>query len=152
MDHDGFLTFRGRLGRQFKLKNGEFVNPERLERIYANIPLVEHVLVAGDQTRTFPLPVVTVSVEEARQLEIPDLPDDDEAARSHPGVVAAVRDALQRAATQAGLPGYERPQRVLVLPSGLSEETGTLTRGMKKIVYKAVVEQHREMIEEAYST
>ena len=152
MDHEGFLTFRGRLGRQFKLKNGEFVNPELLERIYANIPLVEHVLVCGDQTRTFPLPVVTVSVEEARLQEIADLPDEDEDVRRHPEVVSRVREALQKEATRAGLPGHERPQRVLVLPSGLSEETGTLTRGMKKVAFKQVVEQHSEMIEDAYST
>ncbi|MDP6041877.1 MAG: class I adenylate-forming enzyme family protein, partial [Candidatus Latescibacteria bacterium] len=45
MDDEGFLTFQGRVGRQFKLKNGEFVNPERLERIFARVSLIEHVLV-----------------------------------------------------------------------------------------------------------
>ncbi len=150
MDEEGFLTFRGRLGRQFKLKNGEFVNPEQLERIYANIPLVEHVLVCGDQTRTFPLPIVTVNVEEARLLGIADLPDDDEEVRKHPEVVSRAQEALQKEATRAGLPGHERPQRILVLPSALSEETGTLTRGMKKIAYKAVVEQHKELIDHTY--
>ena len=58
MDDEGFLTFQGRLGRQFKLSNGEFVNPERLERIFARASLIEHVLICGDQTRTFPLPVI----------------------------------------------------------------------------------------------
>ena len=151
MDREGFLTFRGRVGRQFKLKNGEFVNPELLERVYSNVPLIEHVLVCGDQTRTFPLPLVTVNVEEARTLDIPDLPDDDEAVRRHPEVAERIRAALQKEATLAGLPGHERPQKVLVLPANLSEETGTLTRGMKKLVPKAVVEQNSRLIEEAYN-
>ena len=47
MDSQGFLTFRGRIGRQFKLRNGEFVNPEMLERIFSRAPLVEHILVYG---------------------------------------------------------------------------------------------------------
>jgi long-chain acyl-CoA synthetase len=150
IDGDGYLTFHGRLGRQFKLRNGEFVNPELLERLYAGVPLVEHVLVTGDQTRDFPLPLVTVSVEEARTLPIPDLPQSDDAVRRHPGVGEQIRSALLAAATQAGLPRHERPQRVVVLPEALSEATGTLTRGMKKMMAKAVVERYRALIDEAY--
>ena len=86
IDGDGYLTFRGRLGRQFKLSNGEFVNPELLERLYARVPLVEHVIIYGDQSGSFPMPVVTVNVEEARTLsDIQDLPDDDNAVRRHSG-------------------------------------------------------------------
>ena len=152
MDDEGFLTFQGRLGRQFKLKNGEFVNPERLERIFARVPLVEHVLVCGDQTRTFPLPVVTVNVEEARlQTDIPDLPmNDDDALRRHPDIAKRIREQLQKEAREAGLPGYERPQKVLVLPEPLTEETGTLTRGLKKVVPKQIVTQYEEHILAAY--
>ena len=149
MDGEGFLTFRGRVGRQFKLNNGEFVNPERLEQIYARAPLVEHVLVCGDQARSFPLPLVTVNVEEARGL--PDMPEDDEEVRRHPAVLEQVREQLLKEATLAGLPKHERPQKVLVLPYALSEEAGTLTRGLKKLVHGAVMKQCKEMIEEAYS-
>ena len=67
-------------------------------------------------------------------------------------VMVRRRLLTRKEATQAGFPGHERPQKVLVLPNGLSEETGTLTRGTKKVAYKQVVEQHREMIEETYST
>jgi len=151
MDDDGFLTFQGRVGRQFKLKNGEFVNPERLERIYARVPLIEHVLVCGDQSRTFPLPVATVNVEEARlQTDIPDLPKDDDALRRHPAIAERIRERLLKEATEAGLPGHERPQKVLVLPAPLSEESGTLTRGLKKVVPKQIVSQYEADIHAAY--
>ncbi|MDA0709207.1 MAG: AMP-binding protein [bacterium] len=151
MDDEGFLTFQGRLGRQFKLKNGEFVNPERLERIYSRVALIEHVLVCGDQSRTFPLPVVTVNVEEARlQNDIPDLPKNDDAMRRHPAIRERIREHLLREATEAGLPGHERPQKILVLPMPLSEESGTLTRGLKKVVPKQIVSQHAEDIRSAY--
>ena len=151
MDDEGFLTFQGRLGRQFKLKNGEFVNPERLERIFARVPLIEHVLICGDQTRTFPLPVVTVNAEEAAlQTDIPDLPTDEDALRRHPAVVERVREQLRKEAAAAGLPGYERPQKVLVLPAQLSEEAGTLTRGLKKVVPKKIESLFAKEIAEAY--
>ena len=153
IDGDGYLTFRGRLGRQFKLSNGEFVNPELLERLYARVPLVEHVIIYGDQSGSFPMPVVTVNVEEARTLsDIQDLPDDDDAVRRHSGVADRLRELLLNEATAAGLPGHERPQRVLVLPDALSEEAGTLTRGLKKVVPGAILEQYRDSVEAAYSS
>lgn len=151
LDNDGFLTFQGRVGRQFKLKNGEFVNPERLERIFARVPLIEHVLVCGDQSRTFPLPVVTVNVEEARlQSDLPDLPTDDDALRTHPAIAERIRERLLKEATEAGLPGHERPQKILVLRESLSEESGTLTRGLKKVVPKKIAELYQAEIASAY--
>ncbi|MBT3602362.1 MAG: AMP-binding protein [Candidatus Latescibacteria bacterium] len=151
MDDEGFLTFQGRVGRQFKLKNGEFVNPERLERIFSRVTLIEHVLVCGDQSRTFPLPVATVNVEEARlQTDIPDLPKDDDALRRHPAIAERIRERLLKEATDAGLPGHERPQKVLVLPLPLTEESGTLTRGLKKVVPKQIVSQYEADIHAAY--
>ncbi len=153
MDEEGFLTFRGRLGRQFKLRNGEFVNPERLERLYARVPLIEHVLVAGDQGRTFPLPIVTVNLEEARsQKEILETPvNDDDALRGDDRIADRIRELMLKEADDAGLPAHERPQKILVLPDALSEQSGTLTKGLKKVVPKAVMEKYSALVEEAYT-
>lgn len=154
MDSEGFLTFRGRLGRQFKLGNGEFVNPELLERIYSRAPLVEHALVTGKQAWSHPVVVVTVDLEEAaRQTDLPGLPaasdDDGEALRGFELLHARVREQLLVEADIAGLSGHERPVRVLVLPRGLSEEDGTLTRGLRKVVPKEVVALYTGLIEVA---
>lgn len=152
MDDEGFLTFRGRLGRQFKLSNGEFVNPELLERIFTRVSLAEHVLVYGDQARSFPLPLVTVNLEEAQKLtDVEGLPVDDETAlRTSPALAERMRELFLREADLAGLPGHDRPQKVLLLPEPLSEEAGTLTKGLKKIVPGVVIERYREQIEQAY--
>lgn len=152
IDEEGYLTFAGRVGRQFKLRNGEFVNPERLERLYSAVQLVEHVLVYGDQQRDFPLPVVTVSVDEAKLIEdIPDLPKDDDALRAHPAIAERVRTQLLEQATAAGLPSHERPQKIVVITEPLSEESGTLTRGLKKVIPKAIAEKYMDEIEAAYA-
>jgi long-chain acyl-CoA synthetase len=151
IDAEGFLTFRGRVGRQFKLRNGEFINPELLERIFARVPLVEHVLVYGDQQRDYPLPLVTVDVEEAKKSGVDGLPLEDEAAlRQHPALGERIREGFLAEARAAGLPGYERPQRIALLPEALSEDAGTLTKGLKKVVPKKIIELYRELIEETY--
>lgn len=152
IDDQGYLTFAGRVGRQFKLRNGEFVNPERLERMYSAVQLVEHVLVYGDQKRDFPLPVVTVSLDEAKLIEdIEDLPTDEDALREHPAVADRIRKQLLDVATEAGLPSHERPQKVLVVSESLNEEDGTLTRGLKKVVPKAIAEKYMDEIKAAYA-
>lgn len=149
MDEEGFLTFRGRVGRQFKLSNGEFVNPELLERVFARVTLIEHVLVLGRPESDQPVVVVTVNAEEAAKLsDVPGLPVDDEAAlRVYPPVADRIRTQLLDEADEAGLPNHERPGQVVVLPDVLSEESGTLTRGLRKIVPAAVVEQYSDQID-----
>ena len=152
IDAEGFLFFQGRVGRQFKLSNGEFVNPERLERIFSRVSLAEHVLVYGDPSRSFPLPLVTVNMEEAKKVEIEGLPVEDESTlRCHPALAEKIRELFLKEASQAGLPGHDRPQRILLLPEPLSEEAGTLTKGLKKIVPGRIVEEYRGLIEEVYS-
>ena len=153
MDDEGFLSFHGRVGRQFKLRNGEFVNPEALERLFARVPLVEHVVVYGDQQRDYPLPLVTVDVEEAKNSGIDGLPlDDEDALRTHSSLSERIREGFLAEATAAGLPSYQRPQRVALLPEPLSEDAGTLTKGLKKIVPKAIVERYRTIVEETYAS
>ncbi len=148
MDEEGFLFFRGRLGRQFKLSNGEFVNPELLERVFARVILIEHVLVVGLPESDQPVVVVTVNTEEvARLADLAGLPTDDEAAlRAYPPLAERIRQLLLDEADEAGLPNHERPDNVVVLPEALSEESGTLTRGLKKIVPAAVMARYSDLI------
>ena len=148
MDEEGFLFFRGRLGRQFKLSNGEFVNPELLERVFSRVILIEHVLVVGLPESDQPVVVVTVNTEEvARLADLAGLPTDDEAAlRAYPPLAERIRQLLLDEADEAGLPNHERPDNVVVLPEALSEESGTLTRGLKKIVPAAVMERYSDLI------
>ena len=155
MDEEGFLSFHGRLGRQFKLKNGEFINPELLERIFSRVPLIEHVLIFGDQTRTYPMPVVSIDVDEVRRQigegAFPELEkQSDEALRCDERLAHKIRELIVGEAHESGLPAYARPQKILLLPEPLHEDKGTLTKGLKKIVPGAVAEQYRVLIEAAY--
>ena len=154
LDTDGYLIFRGRLGRQFKLSNGEFVNPELLERVFARAPLADHVVVYGDQARSFPLPLVAVDLEEvARDGDLQHLAgESEEDIRCHPDVAERVRQQLLFEADAAGLPGHERPQRLLLMPAPLSEDEGTLTRGLKKMVPKAVTARYQDLIAATYDS
>ena len=118
-----------------------------LERVFSRAPLAEHVVVWGDQSCTVPLVLVSIDAEEAAKGAAGDLSEAE--LRQDPDVQALVRRQLAAEADLAGLPGHERPQKVVVLPEALDEETGTLTRGLKKVVPKAVVERFRALVDEA---
>ena len=146
IDGEGFLTFHGRVGRQFKLGNGEFINPELLERVFSRAPLVEHVLVSGIQNLSQPVVLVTVDVEEAARIDDPELPQSEQEIRMHPAVAGRIREQLLTESDLAGLPSHERPANIVVLPEALSEETGTLTRGLRKVVPQSVEERYGDFI------
>ena len=149
MDEEGFLTFRGRVGRQFKIANGEFVNPELLERIYSRAALVEHVLVSGKQEWSHR----SSSSPSTRRRRPSDrsrrLPSDEDQLRAFEPLHERIRAQLLAEADAAGLTGHERPVRLLVLPEALSEDAGTLTRGLRKIVPKSITERFAAQIEAA---
>ena len=63
---------------------------------------------------------------------------------------AHLGDGAAAEAAAAGLPSYQRPQRVALLPEPLSEDAGMLTKGLKKVVPKAIVDQYRDLVEETY--
>jgi long-chain acyl-CoA synthetase len=150
IDDEGFLTFRGRVGRQFKLSNGEFVNPEQLERVFSRAAMVEHALVTGGQEWSSPLVLVTVDVEAAtKRAQAAGLPHDEVALRHSDGVAELIRQQLLREADEAGLPTHERPNNVFVIPESLSEENGTLTKGLKKIVPGVIVERYADLLRKA---
>ncbi len=65
--------------------------------------------------------------------------------------LSSIRKLLLEQATAAGLPSHQRPQKVLVISESLSEESGTLTRGLKKVVPKAIAAKYMDQIEAAYA-
>ena len=133
-----------------KLSNGEFVNPEQLERVYSRAALIEHALVTGGQEWASPLVLATVDMEEAAKVAAAEgLPEDEDALRASDQLADLLRRQLLREADQAGLPAHERPHKVLVIPEQLSEETGTLTKGLKKIVPGAIEKRYVKLIESA---
>ncbi len=96
---------------------------------------------------------MTVDVEEANKRGIDGLPLEGEAAlRKHPSLGERIREGFLAEATAAGLPNYQRPQRVALLPEPLSEDAGTLTKGLKKIVPKAIIERYRTVVEQTYAS
>ncbi|XP_043230941.1 long-chain-fatty-acid--CoA ligase 5-like [Amphibalanus amphitrite] len=130
---NGTLRIIDRKKNIFKLSQGEYVAPERLENIFMRSPLVGQIFVDGDSLKSCLVAVVVPdsdSVKAWRRREgVPDVPLAQLCAE--PPLKAAVMAELGRLAAQTGLKGFEKIKDVYLSPEPLSTENGLLTPTLK---------------------
>ncbi len=146
LDDDGFLYITGRIKEQYKLENGKFVMPGRLEEQLKLSPYVANVMVHGEN-RPFNVAIV--------------VPDRDALARwaERRGITGelakspAVRGLLEAEVRERaqGVRGYEVPQRILVVEEDFTTENGMLTPTLK-LKRRAVLARYRAELDALYAS
>lgn len=139
MTPGGDLVFVGRAKDTIVLSGGENVEPELVEQSLLSSPLVEQVVVVGQDRKALGA-LVWVDPRRAAELLGPGA-----------DVQAAVKAELAaRSGPAAGLRPWERVQCVALLPEALSVESGTLTATLK--TRRAVVaDRYAALVESLYS-
>lgn len=142
----GDLCFRGRAKETIVLSGGENVEPSRVEEALLSSPLVEQVVVVGQDRKVLAALVLPRAEELARALGWPAPRPPGELAR-----LPEVREALRAEAVRltARLKPFERVARVALLPAALDVAGGCLTPTLK-VRRHVVAERHGALIEEAY--
>ncbi len=142
----GDLCFRGRAKETIVLSGGENVEPSHVEEALLASPLVEQVVVVGQDRKVLAALVLPRAEELAQALGLQaPLTPSEAAARP------AVRELLRAEAVRltARLKPFERVARVALLPAPLDVAGGCLTPTLK--VRRHVVAQRcAALIEEAY--
>ncbi|WIA41277.1 hypothetical protein OEZ86_004881 [Tetradesmus obliquus] len=131
----GRLRLIDRKKSLFKLAQGEYVAPERLEAVYARSPLVLQVFVTGDSLQQQPVAVVVPDPEalqrwaaqHSTQHKLQGMLD----LCAEPAAVQAVHGSLLQQAAETGLQGYEAVAGVVLVPQPFSVENGLLTPTQK---------------------
>ncbi|KFM25131.1 Long chain acyl-CoA synthetase 7, peroxisomal [Auxenochlorella protothecoides] len=116
----------------FKLSQGEYVAPEKIENIYVRSPYVAQVFVHGDSLRSCIVGVVVPDPEVllpwAKQRGLPQdlatLCEDEQ-------VKAMIQKSLSEEARVAKLKGFEQVADIVLTPVPFSVETGTMTPTFK---------------------
>ncbi|KAG5443026.1 Long-chain-fatty-acid--CoA ligase 1 [Clonorchis sinensis] len=156
-DEDGFLRM-GDVGRWtengtlqivdrckniFKLSQGEYVAPEKVEQVYALSPLVLNVYVDGSSLYSYTVAVVVPNFEKIQKL-FPELFDEllsggtkgdskkyfAEACRQKKLMKLILND-LNKLGAENGLKGFEQVRDLHLSPEPFSIENGLLTPTMK---------------------
>lgn len=136
----------------FKLSQGEYVAPEKVEGVYARASLVAQVFVYGESTKNALVGIVVPDEEMATKwTQVADRPFSnlqeicvDEAFKE------AMRKSLEEAAVEGGLKGFEKLKDFYISPDQFSVENSLLTPTLKLRRHECK-KHYAQQIQEMYS-
>ena len=153
-DEDGYLKITDRKKNILVSSGGKNIAPQPIENLLAESPLIDQVMLVGDN-RPFVTALVVPDFEalkeiaESMQKKVGNL--SDEAAREDlldfDPVILAVDSAMKE--LQRDLAGYERVRRYRLLSEPFTVENGMMTPTLK-VKRKIVEEKYRDEIEKMY--
>lgn len=149
---NGRLKIIDRKKNLFKLAQGEYIAPEKIENIYMRCPMVAQVFIYGDSLKSqlvgIVVPDVDVLIPWAKQQGIRKnlaaLCEDKE-------VVSSILDSIQAEGRIAGLTGFEQVHAICVIPEPFTVENDLLTPTFK-LKRPQAKEKFRTQIEKLYQT
>ncbi|KAJ1845436.1 medium-chain fatty acid-CoA ligase faa2 [Coemansia sp. RSA 2706] len=155
-NEQGNLVVIDRKKNMFKLAQGEYVTPERIETIFTNSALIDQVYVHGDSLQSA-LVAVVVPNEEFLAREIANTPDLAHlAGRPHAelcrdaGVVKLIVQAMDAWGRSSGLKGFEIPKHIFLEADAFSIDNDILTPTLK-VKRPAAKAKYAPVIAQLYS-
>jgi long-chain acyl-CoA synthetase len=122
---NGCVTIVDRKKQLFKLLQGEYVSPEKVEGIAAKSPLVGQIWVCGSSMEACVVAVIVPSDEAIKKY------GGKEAACQSSELESSILEDLERVCRAEKLKGYEIPKAVLFHPEEWTPESGYVTPSFK---------------------
>ena len=143
----GDLCFRGRLKETIVLKGGENVEPTVVETAIVASPLVEQVIVVGQDQKVLAALVVPHAEAVSEALGATETLGLDALAQSPEAHALLKRECKTRTSK---LKAFERINHIALLPEVLDASNGMLTQTLKPKRH-VIVERYADRIREAYA-
>ncbi|KAI9228234.1 MAG: hypothetical protein DHS80DRAFT_15894 [Piptocephalis tieghemiana] len=136
-DDQGRLVIIDRVKNIFKLAQGEYIAPDKIEGVYGKHELVEQIFVHGDSLQSAlvgiivpdasALSTLASSLSPTKGSSSPDLPQ----LCQDPKVVKAVLQALTTYGKANDLKGFEQVRAIRLIPEPFTVDSGLLTPTFK---------------------
>lgn len=152
----GALVIIDRKKNIFKLAQGEYIAPEKIENVYAKNPLVAQIFVHGDSLQSSLVAIVVPEPEALNNLVKNKLPHLASKKLSYqelcrePEVNKAVLEQLTRTGKKAELRGFEFAKAIYLESDPFSIENGILTPTFK-IKRPQAKERYQAQIDHLYA-
>jgi len=148
IDSDGFIRITDRKKDLIKTSLGKYIAPQMIENLIRGIPLVEQVIVIGNE-RKFPAALIVPNFDALRAYAVSlslNVKDRAELAR-HPRIVEFFKKKVDEVTKD--LAPHEKIKKIALLDQEFTVEGGELTPTLK-VRRKRVEEKYRELIVALY--
>ena len=132
----------------FKLSQGEYIVPAKLESIYYQCPYIKQIMVYGNSNMNNIIAIINPDLNRCSQdLGIPleEINKDEE----NPNLKDLIRKDLQKYASEAKFNGLEKIKYMILTFEGFTINNGCMTPTMK-IIRKKVELKFKERIDKIY--
>jgi len=148
-NQDGKLKVFDRKKHIFKLSQGEYLAPERLESVFSRSNFITNIFVDGDSKYPYPVALVYPHYE-ALEISPSQITHKNGVRSSHEAYVREqIMEDLVRLGKEAKLMSYEIPKKISILEESFSEENNCLTPS-QKTKREVVRTLHRDRIRGLY--
>eukprot|EP01055_Gregarina_sp_Pseudo9_P003850 Gregarina_sp_Pseudo_9__3849@NODE_39_length_5284_cov_104_254719_g36_i0_p1_GENE_NODE_39_length_5284_cov_104_254719_g36_i0NODE_39_length_5284_cov_104_254719_g36_i0_p1_ORF_typecomplete_len672_score109_31AMPbinding/PF00501_28/2_2e68_NODE_39_length_5284_cov_104_254719_g36_i031955210 len=143
----------GRKRQIFKLSQGEYILPEKIENIYSQSVYIEQIFISGNSFKTHPVALIVPSQEaavkwaESQGLALGSLKEFCDLAAFR----ELVLNDMEIVAKANNLNGFEKPKECRFISDAFTPENLRLTPTLK-IVRQRILEDYRELLEEMYAS
>ena len=144
------LRIVDRVKEIFKLSQGEYIIPAKLESVYCSSIYVQQIMIYGNSTMNNIIAIVVPEKKkcaEALGISIDELVKDED----NPNLIDLIVKDFLRLSEEANFNGLERAKYVILNYEGFTIENGCLTPTMK-IVRKKVEIKLKNRIDKLYSS
>ncbi|XP_049803053.1 long-chain-fatty-acid--CoA ligase 1 isoform X1 [Schistocerca nitens] len=129
---NGTLKIIDRKKHIFKLSQGEYIVPEKIENIYIRSQYVQQVFVCGESLKSCIVAVVVPDVDVIKCWALENgIPGTFSVLCSHPEVKKLIFDDMISWGKEAGLKSFEQVKDVYLHPDPFSVQNGLLTPTLK---------------------
>ncbi|KAL0079325.1 hypothetical protein J3Q64DRAFT_1664188 [Phycomyces blakesleeanus] len=146
----GCLRLIDRKKNIFKLAQGEYIAPEKIENIYVKEPLVSQIFVHGDSLQPCLVAVIVpdpVALNKLAQQVVPEETLDYQGQCDNPAIQEAVLTQLNYAAKKGGLLGFEMAKAIYLETDPFSTENDILTPSFKLKRHQAMIHYEKRIAE-----
>ena len=143
------LKIVDRVKEIFKLSQGEYIIPAKLESVYVKSNFIQQIMIYGNSTMNYILAIICPDKQHcARELDITEeeLVKDEE----NPKLKKIILNDLDRLAIDANFNGLEKVKFILLTFEGFTIQNECMTPTMK-IVRKKVEIRYKNRIEKLFS-
>lgn len=139
-----------RCKNMFKLAQGEYVSPERVEMIYMQSHLVSQIFVDGNSSESFAIAICVPDMKALREAmhlnsngsvgngmsnggSVKPKPiSDEELCKKQEACMLVLKD-ISRLGKESGLKGFEQARSIYLTPHEFTVEAGLVTPTQKKL-------------------